>query len=90
MRALLVLLVTFVILAVEFHLGLRKKKLAGAVLPAILAALFILISLAEKTTEYVVTGILCVIAIVIVWAAGYVKSARHEKAALDRMKVKDL
>ena len=82
MRALLVLLVTFVILAVEFHLGLRKKKLAGAVLPAILAALFILISLAEK--------ILCVIAIVIVWAAGYVKSARHEKAALDRMKVKDL
>ena len=68
MRALLVLLLTFVILA----------------------ALFVFISLAGKTTEYIATGSLCVIAIVIVWAVGYVKSAKHEKAALDKMRAKDL
>ena len=90
MRALLVLLLTFVILAVQFHLGLRKKKLLGAVLPAVMAALFVFISLAGKTTEYIAAGILCVIAIVIVWAVGYAKSARHEKAALDKMRAKDL
>ena len=90
MRALLVLLLTFVILAVQFHLGLRKKKLLGAVLPAVMAALFVFISLAGKTTEYIATGSLCVIAIVIVWAVGYAKSAKHEKAALDKMRAKDL
>ena len=90
MRALLVLLLTFVILAVQFHLGLRKRKLLGAVLPAVMAALFVFISLAGKTTEYIATGSLCVIAIVIVWAVGYAKSAKHEKAALDKMRAKDL
>lgn len=90
MRALLVLLLTFAILAVQFYLGLRKKKLLGAVLPAVMAALFVLISLAGKTTEYIATGLLCVIAIVIVWAVGYAKSARYEKAELDKMKAKDL
>ena len=90
MRTLLVLLLTLVILAVQFHLGLRKKALLGAVLPAVMAALFVSISLAGKTTEYVVTGLLCVIAIVIVWAVGYAKSARHEKAQLDKMKARDL
>ena len=79
MRALLVLLLTFVILAVQFHLGLRKRKLLGAVLPAAMAALFVFISLAGKTTEYTATGSLCVIAIVIVWAVGYAKSAKHER-----------
>ena len=90
MRALLVLLLTFVILAVQFHLGLRKKKLLGALLPAVMAALFVFISLAEKTAEYIATGSLCVIAIVIVWAVGFAKSARHEKAALDKIRAKDL
>lgn len=86
----LVLLLTFVILAVQFHLGLRKKKLLGAVLPAVMAALFVFISLAGKKTEYIATGSLCVIAIAIVWAVGYAKSAKHEKAALDKMRAKDL
>lgn len=90
MKTLLVLLLTFAILAVQFHLGLRKKKLLGAVLPAVMAALFVFISLAGNTTEYIATGSLCVIAIVIVWAVGYAKSAKHEKAALDKMRAKDL
>lgn len=55
-----------------------------------MAALFVFISLAGKTTEYIATGSLCVIAIVIVWAVGYAKSAKHEKAALDKMRAKDL
>lgn len=44
----------------------------------------------EKTTEYVLTGLLCVAAILITWIMGYLKSAKYEKSALDKMKAKDI
>ena len=51
---------------------------------------FIAISFLEKTTQYIVTGIICIAAIIIVWFIGYVKSAKYEKSEIDRMKAKDI
>ena len=53
-------------------------------------ALFITISFLEKTAEYAITGIICVVAIIIVWFIGYFKSAKYEKTEIDKMKVKDI
>ena len=45
----------------------------------------------ERRNVKIYGGILLVVAlIVIVWAVGYAKSAKHEKAALDKMRAKDL
>ncbi len=45
----------------------------------------------ERRNVKIYGGILLVVAlIVIVWAVGFAKSARHEKAALDKMRAKDL
>lgn len=90
MGELLVLLITVAILAIQFHFGIRKRKLLGAIIPTIMVLLFILITCMEKTTEYVLTGLLCVAAILITWVMGYLKSAKYEKSALDKMKAKDI
>ena len=60
----------------------------GAV--AALAALFLAVSFLEQTTEYGITGLLCVLAVAAAWGAGRLKAGKHEKAQLDRMKAKDL
>ena len=65
MKEIIVLLFTFAILAVQYHLGLMRKLGFGAVLPAALAALFLAISFWEQTTEYGLTGLLCVLAAVL-------------------------
>ena len=90
MKALIVLVITFALLAIQFYWGVRKKKVLGAVIPIVMTALFITISFMEKTTEYVITGIICVVAIIIVWFIGYFKSAKYEKSEIDKMKVKDI
>lgn len=89
-RSLIVLVITFAILATQFYWGVRKKKVFGALIPLVMTALFITISFLEKTTEYVVTGIICVVAIMIVWFIGYFKSAKYEKSEIDKMKAKDI
>ena len=90
MKALISLFITFAILEVQFYCGVRKKKVLGAVIPIVMTALFITISFMEKTTEYVITGIICVVAIIIVWFIGYFKSAKYEKSEIDKMKAKDI
>ena len=55
-----------------------------------LAALFLAVSFLERTTEYGITGLLCVLAVAAAWGAGRLKAGKHEKAQLDRMKAKDL
>lgn len=90
MKALIGLAITFAILATQFYLGVRKKKVLGACIPLVMTALFITISFWTKTTEYVITGIICVVAIVIVWFIGYFKSAKYEKSEIDKMKAKDI
>ena len=90
MKALISLFITFAILAVQFYCGVRKKKVLGAVIPIVMTALFITISFLEKTTEYAITGIISVVAIIIVWFIGYFKSAKYEKSEIDKMKVKDI
>ena len=55
-----------------------------------MTALFITISFLEKTAEYAITGIICVVAIIIVWFLGYFKSAKYEKSEIDKMKAKDI
>lgn len=67
MRALIVLVITFAILAIQFYFGIRKRKLLGAIIPVIMAALFIVGGFTERTTEYILTGIVCVAAILITW-----------------------
>ena len=75
MKEIIILLLTFAILAVQYHLGLMRKPGFGAVLPAALAALFLAVTFLEQTTEYGITGL---------------KAGKHEKAQLDQMKAKDL
>ena len=55
-----------------------------------LAALFLAVSFLEQTTEYGITGLLCVLAVAAAWGAGRLKAGKHEKAQLDQMKAKDL
>ena len=90
MKALVVLVITFAILAAQFYWGIRKKKVLGAIIPLVMTVLFITISLWEKTTEYIITGIICVAAIIIVWFIGYFKSAKYEKSEIEKMKAKDI
>ena len=90
MKEIIVLLLTVAILAVQYHLGLMRKPGFGAVLPAALAALFLAVSFLEQTTEYGITGLLCVLAVAAAWGAGRLKAGKHEKAQLDQMKAKDL
>ena len=85
MRAWIVLAITAAILAAQFYWGIRKKKVLGAIIPLVMAVLFIAISFLEKTTQYIITGIICIAAIIIVWFIGYVKSAKYEKSELDRI-----
>ena len=51
MRALIILVITFAILATQFYWGVRKKKILGAIIPLVMTALFITISFLEKTAE---------------------------------------
>ena len=90
MKALISLVITFAILAMQFYWGVRKKKVLGSIIPLVTTALFITISFLEKTTEYVITGIICVVAIIIVWLIGYFKSTKYEKSEIDKMKAKDI
>ena len=90
MRALIVLAITFAILAAQFYWGIRKRKALGVIIPLVMTALFIAISFLEKTTQYVITGVICILAIVIVWFIGYVKSTKYEKSEIDKMKAKDI
>ena len=52
-----------------------------------MTALFITISFLEKTAEYAITGIVCVVAIIIVWFLGYFKSAKYEKIEIENKKI---
>lgn len=90
MKALIVLVITFALLAIEFYWGVRKKKVLGAIIPLVMTALFITISFLEKTTEYAITGVICIAAIIIVWFIGYFKSTKYEKSEIDKMKAKDI
>lgn len=90
MKELIGFVITFAVLAMQFYWGVRKKKVLGAMIPLVMTALFITISFLEKTTEYVITGIICVAAIIIVWFIGYFKSARYEKSEIGKMKAKDI
>ena len=90
MKSLLSLIITVAILAVQFHCGVRKKKVFGAIIPLVMTALFITISFMEKTTEYVIIELICAVAIMIAWFIGYFKSAEYEKSEIDKMKAKDI
>lgn len=90
MKALIILAITFAILAIQFYWGIRKKKILGVIIPLVMTTLFVVISFLEKTTEYFITGIICVVAIIIVWFIGYYKSAKYEKSEIEKMKAKDI
>ena len=90
MRNVIVLLITLGILAVQFGLGLKRRKVLGAVLPVAFAALFAAMSWMGHTTDHVATGVLCVLGVWAAWWAGYGKARKHERAQLDRMKAKDI
>ena len=48
MKSLIVLVITFAILATQFYWGVRKKKILGAIIPLAMTALFITISFLAK------------------------------------------
>lgn len=90
MTSLLTIVITCTILGLQFHFGRRKSKLLGAIIPTLMTALFIAMSLLDRTTEYIMTGSACVACILAAWGIGYSKAAQCEKAELDKMKAKDL
>lgn len=90
MSGLLSILVTAVILGAQYSFGQRRKKLLGCIIPACMAALFIVMSIMDRTTEYVFTGLACVACISAAWGIGASKASQREKAELDKMKAKDL
>lgn len=90
MKTVIALLVTGMILALQHHLGVRKRKWAGLILPAVMAVLFVIISITEGSGEYILSGICCVAAVWIAWLIGYQKAFKQEKKELDRMKAKDI
>lgn len=51
MRALIILVITFAILATQFYWGVRKKKILGAIIPLVMTALFITISFFGKSSR---------------------------------------
>ncbi len=90
MQEILVWVLTVAVLAGEYAFGLRKKKLLGALLPAAIAAVLAAGSVMEHTARYLVPAVGCVAALAAAWAIGYARSARYQKAQLDRMKAKDI
>lgn len=90
MKNLIVLLITAAMLAAQYQFGLRRKKLLGAVIPAVMAALFLGISVQENTAQDIPAGLACVLALIVVWKIGFFKSQKYEKDQLDKMKTKDL
>ncbi len=90
MKTILVLLITVFIISLQFNLGLKKKYLLGSITPIIFLLLFVSMSYINKTLEYVGTGIGCILAFILTWLIGRMKSRKHEKNELDRMKIKDL
>lgn len=90
MGEILVLALTLALLGAEYAFGLRKQKLLGALLPAAMAGILAVGSVMEHTARYLGPGAGCVAALALVWAMGRARSARYQKARLDRMKAKDL
>ena len=72
------------------QLGLRRKKLFGALLPAILIAVFTALSLAVRTLALLPIGLACIAAVVAIWCIGYANAGSYEKKNLNKMKSKDL
>lgn len=90
MKEILIWVLTAALLAGEYVFGLRKKKLLGALLPAAIAAVLAAGSVMEHTSRYLGPAVGCVAALAVVWAIGYARSARYQKAQLDRMKARDI
>lgn len=90
MQDLVVLCLTCAILAGQYQLGLRRKKLLGALLPAAAIAAFVALSVAAQTMALLPIGLACVAAIVAIWCIGYANAASYEKKNIAKMKAKDL
>ena len=90
MRLLIVAFFTIVVLSLQYHFGLWKNKLLGLIIPGLMAAVFVYLSVTEETTGYIVQGIICVVAVAVVWLLGYRKAVRFERSELERMKKRDL
>ena len=79
MKDLVIMCLTCAILAGQYQLGLRRKKLFGAMLPAILIAVFTALSLAVRTLALLPIGLACIAAVVAIWCI-----PRHANRAAGR------
>lgn len=90
MKDLVIMCLTCAILAGQYQMGLRRKKLFGALLPAILIAVFTTLSLAVRTLVLLPIGLACIAAVVAIWCIGYANAGSYEKKNINKMKSKDL
>jgi len=88
--SIIVMVLTFVILVVQFNLGVKRKKILGAIIPIFCSIILILGYNLEKDVSILRSGIIGVIAVIVVWGIGYLKSTKFEKEEIDKMKTKDL
>jgi len=88
--SIIVMVLTIGVLVVQFNLGVKRKKILGAFIPIVCSIILILGYNMEKDISVLCSGIIGVIAIIIVWVIGRLKSSKYEKHEIDKMKTKDL
>lgn len=87
MKTIIVQLLTFIILALQYYFGLKRFKVMGTVLPTLLILLFSIMLYAQKSLSVLGTGVLMIIAIIVVWAVSYANSRKYET---EKMKKYDI
>lgn len=90
MKTVIVWVITAFLLGLQYNFGLRRKVGLGSINPIIFGSLFLVMSVTNKTTEYIGVGLGLIVALVVVWVVGRANVKKHDKEELDKMKVKDI
>ena len=90
MRQLIVLLISLALLALEYHLGTRKRPLLGALLPGGMVLLVAGLSLALWDFSALPAAAAAAAGLAAAWLIGRSKARAAEKAELDKMRARDL
>lgn len=79
-----------VVIGLQYSFGLKKKRLLGVILPAIILIILSYFAIQQHSFEPVLYGILGAVGLGVEWFFGYSKSKKHDEEELERMKAKDI
>ncbi|MGC6767767.1 hypothetical protein ACYSNR_13760 [Enterococcus sp. LJL128] len=89
MRTLVVFVIIFLLIAVQYQLGLHQKKIVGSFLPILFLVVSGWMYLADST-NFSLAVLVAPIAFIGVWYKGYLNSKKENQKRIDLMKAKDL